>query len=163
HVETPPPATAHRAKFALDGPVLPQSIPGTNARPPPPGGPVERDRKPGGTYAAAAVDPGPAHLAIDKPAIHEGVTDPACQRRDPIDARARRHVADAPAAPYGRPSEVSFDAQHPLRVELEIVSDLAAANQTTAAAAIEPSRANMGAHIESRPAIERQWRGRTAR
>src|SRR5262249_58412485 len=94
-------------------------------------------------------------------AIHEGVPAPACQRRDPIDARARRHVSDASAASYGRPSEISFDAQHPLRVELEIVSDLTAADQTTTAAAIEPSRANMGAHIESRPTIERdcpRWR-----
>jgi hypothetical protein len=44
-----------------------------------------------------------------------------------------------------------------LRVELEIVSDLTAADQTTTAAAIEPPRANMGAHIKSRPAIEREW------
>src|SRR5260221_2655391 len=146
-------AKVHRVKFDLGGPVVPQSILGTDANHPPTGGPVGRDRtEPRDIHTGAGVDPGPARLAIDKPTI-EGVTDPGSQRGDPIDARVRRpHAFNVRAAPYGRPRELPFDAQQPL-IDLVVVPDLTAADQTTAAA-IEPPRADMNAGIEPGPVVD---------
>src|SRR6202030_3435983 len=148
-------AKVHRVKFDLGGPVVPQSILDTAANHPPTGGPVGRDRtEPVDIHTGAGVDPGPARLAIDKPTI-EGVTDPGSQRGDPIDARVRRpHAFNVRAAPYGRPRELPFDAQHPLTIDLVVVPDLTAAEQTTAAAAIEPRRAKMNAAIEPGPVVD---------
>src|SRR5262249_55909193 len=61
---------------------------------------------------------------------------------------------------YGSPCDVRFDAQDPLRIDLEIVSDLTTADKA-GAATVGPSYAQVAASIESSPVMEqRDWRRR---
>jgi hypothetical protein len=117
------------------------------------------------------MSPGGARFAIDEPAI-EGVAELRSKRGDPIEAHAstgRRECGRKSRSGgkdkrgvhvvlYGSPRDVSFDAQDPLRVDLVVEPDLAAAEKA-ATAAISPPYTQMTAGIESGPVIyEGDWR-----
>src|SRR5262249_38251850 len=160
----------HHVIFDLGGPVVPQS--GPDAKHPPSDGLVDRDRGDlhaiySGAGGPATVGPGPAHFAVDQPIV-EGVADPRSECGDPIEARLSvsgyygSGAGDrcANAVLYGRPREISFDAQHPL-IDLVIEPDLTAADQ--AGAIIGPADAGMNTGIESGPVIDKRDRGRWGR
>ena len=165
-------AEVHHVVLNLGTPVVRQSIFGSDAKHPPTGGLVDRDRaERDAIYAArdgcACVSPGPAYFAVDQPTI-EGVAEPGSKRRDPIKARGGVRRQDRPRTNnrgahtilYGSPCDVRFDAQDPLRVDLEIVTYLTTADKASAAT-VGPSYAQVAASIESSPVIEqRDWRRR---